>query len=177
MKTWLKIILIIFGMIIIYELILTYTRFIKRRQIYQLALQKSKELNKPLMVIGDPDNGATNYIFGRSYGCGDVCLDLTGCPGCTNGIKETIENYLPKLDNNTYVIFISCVLEYVKTQNLDIIMNQIKRVSGGYYYIVSVEPFSLTALFYPTKFLTGESGPNQIILSEYPEKELRYLSL
>lgn len=174
MYTWIKIILIIIGLFILYEIILTYTRYIRRKQVFQIASDRSKALHKPLLVIGDPDNGTTNHFLGRSYGCGDLCLDITGCIGCPNGKKYTVEDYLPTLESNSYVIFISCVLEYVETEHLDFIIDEIRRVSGGDYFIVSVDPLSLTAWFYPTKFLTRESGPNQIILSEYPDKDFRY---
>jgi len=177
MNTWLKIILIIIGIVILYELILTYTRYIKRNRIFKMANKRVKETGKPLMVIGDPDNGATNYIFGRSYDCGDVCVDLTGCPSCPKGIKEKIEDYLPTLESDSYVIFISCVLEYVDPDKIDFIISEMKRVSGGDYFVVSVEPFSMTALFYPTRFITGEGGPKHLILSEYPDKDILYQRL
>jgi hypothetical protein len=129
------------------------------------------------MVIGDPDNGSTNYLVGRSYGYGDVCVDLTGCPGSTNGVKQKIEEYLPTLSDDSHVIFISCVLEYVDNDKIDFIISEIKRVSGGDYFVVSVDPLSISAIFYPTRWITGEGGPNQIILTEYPEKEISYVKL
>jgi hypothetical protein len=172
-----KIILFILFVVVIYELALSYTRYIRRKRIYALAKTKSQLVKKPLLVIGDPNNGSTNYLIGSSYGCGDVCLDLTGCPECPNGVKQKIEAYLPELENNSYVIFISCVLEYVDTQNLDFIHRELMRVSGGDLFIVSVEPLSLTAILYPTRFVTGERGPNQIILSEYPDTNLKYYPL
>lgn len=178
MKTWIKIILFIIGLLILYELVLTYTRYLKRKRIFDIAKKSAQDLGKPLMVIGDPDNGATNFMFGRCYECGDVCLDITGCPSCSNGIKQKIEDYLPTLECNSYVIFISCVLEYVDTNKLDFIMKEINRVSGGNYYIVSVEPMSLTALLYPTRWITGEHGSNQMILTEYPNCDpLEYIPI
>lgn len=177
MVQWLKVIFIIIVLVIVYELVLTYTRFIRRKRIFNIAVDKSKEINKPLMVIGDPDNGSTNYLVGRSYECGDICIDITGCPGCKIGIRQKIEEYLPRLQSNSYVIFISCVLEYVDSDKIDFIISEIKRVSGGNYFVVSVEPLSMTALFYPTRFITGEGCPNQVILSEYPDKNIRYKKL
>jgi hypothetical protein len=150
---------------------------LKRKQIYNVAKQKAIETKKPLMIIGDPDNGATNFVVGRSYDCGNLCVDITGCPKCSNGIKLKVEDYLPTLESNSYVLFVSCVLEYVDSKNIDFTFSEIKRVSGGDYFIVSVEPYSITDLFYPTKFITGESGPNQIVLTEYPSKDLKYIIL
>ena len=174
MNVWLKIISVIFILLIIYELVLTYTRYIKRRRVFSIAKSFAESSGKPLMVIGDPWNGSTNKIFGPSYECGDVCIDLTGCPNCIHGIKSKIENYLPSVPSDSYVIFISCVLEYVDSGKIDYIFSEIQRVSGGDYYIVSVEPWTLTALLYPTRLITGEGNPNQIIYTDYPNKILEY---
>lgn len=177
MNLILKIILIVVFGIILYEVILTYTRFQKRKQIFKMVQKRSQETGKPLLVIGDPENGATNYLMGKSYDCGDVCVDLTGCPNCPNGIKEKVENYLPTLASDSHVVFISCVLEYVSSDQIDSIISQLQRVAGNDLFVVSVEPLSITALLYPTRFITGEGGPNQIILDEYPVKDIRYLRL
>jgi hypothetical protein len=177
MNLFLKIILILIFSILIYEMVLSYTRVQRRKQIFKVAQQRSIETKKPLLVIGDPENGSTNFVLGRSYGCGDVCVDLTGCPGCPNGVQEKIESFLVKKKSNSYVIFISCVLEYVNPNQIDLILQELERVSGNDLYVVSVDPLSITALFYPTRWITGESAPNQIILNEYPEKKIEYISI
>ncbi len=170
---------IIFGviLIIIYECVIAYTRYLKRKRIYDIAKKASLDLKKPLLVIGDPDNGSANHVFGRCYECGDLCLDITGCPKCERSIQSSVEDFLPKLESNSHVIFISCVLEYVDSEKLNFVISEIKRVSGNDFYLISVEPFSLTAMFYPTRFITNEGSPKNIILSEYPDKTIHYQKL
>ena len=105
MNIWIKLFLVVIFGLILFELALTYSRFLKRKQIYNVAKQKAIETKKPLMIIGDPDNGATNFVVGRSYDCGNLCVDITGCPKCSNGIKLKVEDYLPTLESNSYVLF------------------------------------------------------------------------
>jgi hypothetical protein len=141
-----------------------------------MALVRSKEIGKPLMVIGDPDNGTSNKYLGRDYECGDICVDLIGCKKCNNGLKQKIENYLPTLKTNSYVIFISCVMEYMDNAVIDKTIAELKRVSGGNLFIVTVDPYSLTSFIYYLRFLTGESGAKRRIFTEYPFKDITYVN-
>jgi cbb3-type cytochrome oxidase subunit 3 len=173
----LKLLFVIFILILFYEAILTLLRHQRRKNIYKLAKQSSIDLKKPLLVIGDPDNGTTNFLLGKSYDYGDLCVDLVGCKGAKNSVTSKVEDFLPNLPDNSYVIFISCVLEYVDSDKLDFIISEIKRVSGNNFFLVNVDPLTITAYFYPTRFITREKGPNQIILSQYPQKEIFYKKL
>ena len=118
------------------------------------------------MVIGDPDNGAVNKIVGSDYGCGDVCIDLTGCPNCPVRIKEDVKEVLSGMDSGEYVIFCSCTLEYVDGDITTLIRDLI-RVSGSDLFIVSVEMWSSVAYVYFGRILTGEPGPKRLVL-KYP---------
>lgn len=148
MRTFLIIILIfVILFLILREFWFVYVlRSQKRKIIFDLAKQKAKETCKPLLVLGNPH--ADNYSFSKAdYGCGDMCVDLTGCPLCINYTKEKLENYLPKLADNSYVVFASCILEYV--DNLPEIKKQLERISGGDLFIVNIEPNSLKTKFFP----------------------------
>jgi hypothetical protein len=101
------------------------------------------------LVVGDPYNGIgsrfyNNFIEG--YGCGNITIDLTGCPMCPNGVKSDIYSYLKEQDDNSMVIFISCVLEYV--DNIDDVIKEIYRVASNNIFIVTVNEYSLSAYFY-----------------------------
>ena len=74
------------------------------------------------------------------YGCGDVCVDLVGCDKCEKSVKGDILNVLKKLPNNSHVIFESCVLEYIENSKKKLILNEIKRVSGGLFFEVRINP-------------------------------------
>jgi hypothetical protein len=91
------------------------------------------------MVIGSPVSGGVSGQISSQlhlYGCGDVCVDMNGCETCTNGITTRIEDFLPTLENNSYVIFISVVLEYV--DDLPAVIKDLERVSGGDLFVVYI---------------------------------------
>jgi hypothetical protein len=79
-----------------------------------MAVERASNIGKQLIVIGDPYNGPSNATFGCDYQCGDICVDITGCPKCNNGIKTKLEDIIDKIDLSQYVVYVSCVLEYVE---------------------------------------------------------------
>lgn len=119
----------------------------RRRSLYAAALERAHATGKPLLVFGDPDEGIVDPLLGRSYGCGDVCTDLTGCPACPNGLAGRAEDVLPRLASDSHVVYASCVLEYV--DDVEHVARELWRVSGGDLFVAHVEPHSLTARFYP----------------------------
>ena len=50
-------------------------------ELYKMALLKSEETSKPLIVIGDPCNGVFNKVI-TTYKHGNICLDISGCQKC-----------------------------------------------------------------------------------------------
>jgi ubiquinone/menaquinone biosynthesis C-methylase UbiE len=57
-----------------------------------------------------------------------------------------ITKQLPFHDNSV-VVFVSCVLEYV--DDVDAAIKELMRISGGHLYVVRVEPWTATAYLYP----------------------------
>lgn len=153
-----KLLLIIF-VIIIYEVCIMLLRKIKRRIVYQKAKKRAKETGKKLLVIGDPYNGIASKSTGIDYSCGDVCIDLTGCPMCPESIKGRLEDTIGKLNLDEYVVYISCVLEYV--DDLEYINKFLDKVNKKDLFVVNVEWYSFMAWFYPY-FLTKERPPKYI---------------
>lgn len=100
----------------------------------------ARTLGRPLVVVGAPDAGPTG-----GYGCGDVTIDLarSACPGYR---RADVTERLP-FENDSVVVLVSCVLEYV--EDLDAALAELRRVSGGWLYVVRVEPWTLTAHLYP----------------------------
>jgi hypothetical protein len=128
-------------------------RQFERNRIYKLAKKRADELNKPLIVIGDPFFGNGSKFmnkFIKGYDCGDETVDLTGAPLCTNGIKSDLIKYLIKKPDNSGVIFISCVLEYIPTEDLELVIKNLKRVAGGIenVFVVTVSPYTIAGYFY-----------------------------
>lgn len=138
MQMVIGLLLSILPIVTIYNNMTFFNRHYNRYNYYQRALVQSVETNKPLLVIGDPYTG---YIVTRNipimYGCGDVCLDLSGCGRCPNEtvkLKGDLLEILPTLVMNSYVIYSSYTLEYVP--NIKRAIAEIRRVSGGDMYIV-----------------------------------------
>ena len=177
MKVFIIILLVIAG-IIMYELfIILIYRKIRRKNIYEQAVEKSKETGKRLFIIGDPHNDNKSLDGKADYGCGDICLDKeTGCDLCPNGVKDSLENFLPKLQDNSYVIFVSCVLEYV--DNFEMVKNELMRVSGEDLFIVNIEPNTFKTILFPNLGYGGKFKRKRIIYSAPPySDDIKYKEL
>lgn len=121
----------------------------QRTGLFAAARARADELGRTLVVIGDPSAGAHTGIV-AAYGCGDACVDLTGCPGCSRGIKADItKGQVAAIGDGSAVVFVSCVLEYV--DGFDAAWNEILRMSGGVdnVFVAVVQPWTLTAAMYP----------------------------
>ena len=66
-----RILAVVFLLLVINEFFCAYKRYNEGTTLYKNALQRSKETNKKLIVIGNPTASWKNYLFGSSYGCGD----------------------------------------------------------------------------------------------------------
>src|SRR6267154_842095 len=110
------------------ELTAAADRFNQRRTLYRQAALRALELRRTLVVIGDPDTGAITSIA-RAYGCGDVCLDLSGCPHCpTSIVGDITKGRVPFVPDNSAVAFISCTLEY--TSDPYAAWQEVRRMAG-----------------------------------------------
>ena len=145
------VIYLIFTSLVIYEFYNGVLRQIDRKNIFTQAKLRAYNLNKPLLVYGDPYYGFGSRffnIFMDGYKCGDETVDLTGSPKCKNGIKSDILDHLKTKETNSQVIFISCVLEYIKP--IDQVIIELKRVAGSLdnIFVVTVDKQSLSAYYY-----------------------------
>lgn len=148
----------------IYETLICIKRKYNRRHTFKLAKARSDATRLPLLVIGDPYNGLASIVTGSDYGCGDICVDMCGCK-CDNSVKDKLENFIQKINVNDYIIFISCVLEYV--DDLPLILSYLTNMNPDNLFIVSVESYCLMSRFYPC-FLTKEQPPKYIIYDAPP---------
>src|SRR5437016_529718 len=100
------------ALLLIRECILWARRFARRSDYYELALARAEALDRPLVVIGDPNAHVTR----DAYGYGDVCVDLNGCPSAPEGVRVveadvSVPGSIP-LPDDSAVVFVACVLEY-----------------------------------------------------------------
>jgi hypothetical protein len=134
---------------------LALRRFETRRRVYDAAARRAAELGRPLVVIGDPDAGAHTRLV-RAYGCGDLCIDLHGCPQCrVMQAADLTQGPVPGVADDSAVVYISCVLEYVVDPAAA--LQELYRMAGSpeNLFLVFVDPKSLTATLYPGARWTG----------------------
>jgi len=144
----LKTIFYIVLFFVLLDILFSFYRMYRRYYKYKEALLLSKTKNKKLLVIGDPYSGFASKNIMKTYDCGDMCLDLNGCDKCENSIKGDVLDELKKMKDNEYIIYESCVLEYVDKDRLDEVNKEIQRVSGGDYIDIRIKPNILPLTHY-----------------------------
>ncbi|PCC68244.1 hypothetical protein SAMN02745121_05187 [Nannocystis exedens] len=121
----------------------------ERTAAFQSAMERAAALGRRLVVIGDPDAGLHTRLM-RAYGCGDVCIDMNGCPKCPVTIVADItKGPIADIADDSAVVFVSCVLEYVS--DLNAALREVSRMAGSpdNVFVVNVQPWTLTARLYP----------------------------
>jgi hypothetical protein len=108
--------------------------------VFALARAQANASGRPLVVVGAPDGGVT-----AGYDCGDVTIDLAKS-SCPVFMQVDITKKIP-LPDNSCVVFVSCVLEYV--DDFHTAWAELCRISGGMVHVVRVEPWTLAAYLYP----------------------------
>jgi hypothetical protein len=145
-----------------WELCQNFARQYQRREGYKAARARADKLGRPLVVVGDPAWGPSSRVFGPNAGYGDVCLDLTGCPGAT--VSDSTQNNrkglpvvtvkgdaipeLRKMGDDTAVVFCSFVLEYV--DDVREFYREMRRIAGDVDNVtaLTVHPYTWCALFH-----------------------------
>ena len=124
-------------------------RFEHRRRAFAAAARRAAELGRPLVVVGDPDAGAHTRLM-RAYDCGDLCIDLHGCPRCqAMQAADLTQGPIEGVADDSTVVYVSCVLEYVSDP--EAALRELQRMAGSpdNLFLVFVEPWTLTAALYP----------------------------
>ncbi|MBA3545721.1 MAG: hypothetical protein H0T76_04490 [Nannocystis sp.] len=140
-------------------------RFEARRRCFEAAARRAYQLGRPLVVVGDPDAGAHTRLV-RAYGCGDLCLDLQGCPMCrVMQAADLTAGPVPGVADDSAVVFVSCVLEYVADP--EAALSELMRMAGSHdnLFIVFVEPWTITATVYPGARWAGGADGERVVLA------------
>ena len=151
--------------LIVFTIIADVIMYFNRKNYYLLALEKSKLIKKPLLVIGDPKKGIASKILGPRYGYGDICIDLEPSENNDKVLKEEAISFLKKQSNNSFVIYVSAVLEYIP--DIENAIFELQRVSGGDLYIMNIPPYAPVSYLY---IFQGDRAKN-IIYSAPPNGE------
>lgn len=77
------------------------------------------------MWTGGVISYVTESTIGPVYGCGDMCVDIQGCPGCNKSYKGDILDYLKTKSPGSCVLFSTGVLEF--TEHYDAINREMER--------------------------------------------------
>ena len=134
-------------------------RFRERTAAFKAATERAASLGRRLVVIGDPDAGLHTRLL-RAYGCGDVCVDQNGCPKCpVTVVADITKGPIQEIADDSAVVFVSCVLEYVV--DLQAALAEVARMAGSStnVFIVTVQPWTLTARLYPGARWRGSTAP------------------
>ncbi len=148
-------------------------RFEARRRGFEAATRRAAALGRPLVVVGDPDAGAHTRMV-RAYDCGDLCVDLRGCPKCqVMQAADLTAGPVPGVADDSAVVFVSCVLEYVTDPAAA--AAELQRMAGSpeNLFLVFVEPWSLTASLYPgARWAGGMDGDRLKMLPVTPTRKI-----
>ena len=105
----------------------------KKEEIYNLAKQKSIQIGKPLIVFNDRSNGLVINPEDKS----------------SENFEGDIIDIIDQMADNSGVILLLNVLEYIDDESIKILVEQLKNVSGGNLYSTNIGKNSpLTILDY-----------------------------
>lgn len=130
----------------------------RRANIYERAIAHAALVGRPLLVIGDPGGGWTH----NDYGYGDVCVDLTGCPGApplTRAYAIDLSTDAIPLASDSHVVLAVYTLESVP--DIAHAWGEVMRVAGAAEHVfnLSIEPWELAAHTYPSAQWVVTSSP------------------
>jgi hypothetical protein len=158
----------------------SFYRNYRRKYYYKIAESHALKMDKPLIVVGCPHNGIGSTLHGPAYGPGNFTIDISGCSKglCEDVIEQDIVDGLKEFEDNSCVVFISCVLEYV--ENIDEAIKEINRVAGDQtnVFVVTVGTSSLSAYYYESNNNGKHTDiPLRAFLSAPPEGDFKYQTL
>lgn len=142
---------------VLFEGVTGLYRYGERARLFKQAQARALELRKPLVVIGAPNAGGLTAVIGSPYGCGDLCVDLHGCPECGRQVAVDITKDPIPLPQDSAVVFVSCVLEYV--DDINAAWAELKRVGGANVFVAIVGGGTLTSYAFPgAKWVLDRKG-------------------
>lgn len=146
---------VIFILIIAWTAGRGFNKIVGQSAIYAMAARRAGATGKPLVVVGDPHAKHTlNAYFGCGYGCGDLCVDINGAPGCPAEAEMPIQEWLTQQPDDSAVIYESEVLECIPEAELELTIAELKRVSGGDLFACHSNVINL-----PRYVTTGKKQP------------------
>jgi hypothetical protein len=142
------------GIVALRELGLYSDWTTKNLELYHAAEQAAKKNGKPLLVVGRP--------ILKNHGCGDVCIDLVGCPECPPGVgvKGDIRDMHMFKNRQFGAAYVGEVVECIDADGMKKAIDELYRVADE-VYIAHLPDYSLTAQFFPGVHSIIHSAPPQ----------------
>ena len=147
----------------------------KQRYIFELAVKRSKATGKPLLIIGDPNNGIINRVI-QTYGLTsnrDRILDLN--PSGLYPSYDLNKTHLQEFNDNSYVIFESKTFNF--SNNIVILLKNALRVSGGDLYCTGSNISNFWIKYGRHLYKLANEGFPQYALSVYIPQLHQYISI
>tara|TARA_Y100000034_G_scaffold136416_1_gene212760 strand:+ start:1940 stop:2440 length:501 start_codon:yes stop_codon:yes gene_type:complete len=141
--------LALFGAAAAADVTATALRWRDRSRLFKRAQEVAKARGKPLLVVGRPFGWSDSTQSSlKRHGCGDVCIDITGCPECQQGHKADVSDLSRFEDNSFGAAFASCVMEHV--DDLPEAWRELNRVTGGNVFVVHPQKWAPFAYHCPS---------------------------
>jgi hypothetical protein len=148
------------GGVALAEVMATWKRWELRRALFVTADEHARKAGRRLVVVLPPRESqltrAMNlYEYGARYG------DVLGPAGI--GVRaHALARHLRVVEADSAVVYVACALEYV--DDLQGTMAEILRVAGNVenIYIVTVQPWTLTAALHPAARWAGISDTHAV---------------
>lgn len=102
---------------------MSWTR--RKQAIYEAAFKRARVLGKPFLVIGRP----TSIYGAHAHDCGDVCVDIEGCPECPGGIKGDIRDLSQFKAGQFGTVYVGHVFEELPAADVPKAFAEITRVA------------------------------------------------
>lgn len=166
---YMKSIITVLVILAIWECAIWAYRLHLKSSRYQMAVERAQLLGRPLMVIGDPEGGFTDVLTGgRSYGYGDVTLDIHVSADCPNPVEGDLAVTLPEFADDSHVIFSCYTFEYIK--DLATLIPHVYRVAGDAknIFVVSGGPYALVSWFEAANFMLPYPASTNVITGAPP---------
>ena len=186
-KKYIYILLPLIIVIIILLLYVFYNIYINNEdaiQLYKEAKNKSIKEKKRLLVLGSPTSATGKFIklFTKTYGCGDICIDMNCCLNCENTLCDKVEDVLDKFQSNKYIIFESGLLEVVDNDKLNYIIKEMYRIAGNKENIFSNHHLQKHKWYYkniynPIYKYASEGNINRFVIQYPPLNNYKFENL
>lgn len=166
-----------------------FNKVVGQAAIYAEAARRAGQTGKRLVVVGAPHAPRTlNAYIGCGHGCGDLCVDIDGAPGCPNVAKMPVQEWLAQQPDDSAVIFESEVLMYLPDAELGPTIEELKRVSGGDLFashssVINLPRYAATGRRQPVSALNthrmrlARPHPRRLFTEFPPFGEYRWVTL